>query len=249
MSPRVSVIVPALNEGEAIRRCLDRLTEAMGALDYEVLVVFDSPDDTTSPPATEYARRDPRVRPTLNRYGPGPANALRYGFDQASAPVVVVTMADGSDEVDKIPQLVDLVEEGAAIAAPSRYMAGGQQRGGPRLKRALSRAAGLSLYWLARVGTHDATNSFKAYRKSFVQTVGIESSRGFAVGIELVAKARKVGEHVVEVPTRWSDRQEGTSSFRVLRWLPEYLKWWFYALEARWCPFDRGRSSQREPLS
>ena len=78
------------------------------------------------------------------------------------------------------------------VAAASRYMRGGQQVGGPPLKSACSRSPGSRCTGLARVGTRDATNSFKAYRPSFVRAVGIDSDAGFEIGIELVAKARRL---------------------------------------------------------
>jgi len=64
------------------------------------------------------------------------------------------------------------------VAAASRYMAGGQQVGGPLAKGLMSAAAGRSLRLLARVGTRDATNSFKAYSTAFVRAVGIDSQDG-----------------------------------------------------------------------
>jgi dolichol-phosphate mannosyltransferase len=77
------------------------------------------------------------------------------------------------------------------VAAASRYMAGGQQVGGPVMKGMLSRATGRSLRLLAHVGTRDATNSFKAYSTDFVRQVGIR----FAFGPRLSAedlRAKKV---------------------------------------------------------
>ena len=65
MRPRVSVVVTAYNEGDGIVACLDRVLEAV-TLPCEVLVVYDSPDDTTAPFVEEYAARDDRVVPTLN---------------------------------------------------------------------------------------------------------------------------------------------------------------------------------------
>jgi len=50
----------------------------------------------------------------------------------------------------------------------------------------------VALHLVARVGTHDATNSFKAYSRDFIQQVGIESDAGFEMGIEMVAKARRL---------------------------------------------------------
>ena len=163
-------------------------------------MVCDSREDSTVPWVEKYAKQDDRVRLVLNNYGPGPARAIRAGFDAAVADVVVVTMADGCDDPQQIDQLTRLVERGVVVAAASRYSKGGQQVGGPLLKGLMSRRAGASLRILARVGTWDPTNSFKAYNRAFVNEVGIDSDKGFEVGLELVTKARRLRLPVAEVP-------------------------------------------------
>lgn len=223
------MVVPAYNEGEQIVSCLQRLLAAI-TLPCEVLVVYDRPTDTTALPAQRCAAADPRVRPTLNQIRPGPAAAILTGIRQARAPVVVVTMADGSDQPQQIDELARLVEEGAVVAAASRYMRGGRQLGGPMLKGMISRAAGISLHWLGRVGTHDATNSFKAYSRQFLEEAEVESDAGFEMGIEMVAKAKRRGRRVAEIPTTWSDRTTGQSNFKVGQWIPRYLHWYLVAL-------------------
>ncbi len=227
-APNVSVVIPVYDEGESIVPCLDRILQAV-QLPCEVLVVYDDPSDTTLPYIEKYARRDARVVPLHNGHGPGPARAIRWGIEQANAPVAVVTMADGSDDPEQIDRLTNLVERGVVIAAASRYMSGGQQIGGPPLKTVLSNLAGLSLYWFGRVGTRDATNSFKAYDPEFVRAVGIDSDTGFEIGIELVAKARRLRRPVAEIPTIWLERHTGTSRFQVVRWVPRYLEWYRFA--------------------
>ena len=142
-------------------------------------------------------------------------------------------MADGSDDPAQIDTLVGLVDRGVVVAAASRYMPGGQQVGGPWLKSRLSRLAGKSLYRFARIGTRDATNSFKAYSTEFVRKVGIESRDGFELGLELTAKARRRRLPVAEVPTIWLDRELGASNFQLARWIPRYLHWYRYAFGAR----------------
>lgn len=228
MKPRVSVVIPVFNEDEAVVSCLDRIFEAV-RLPCEVLVVYDTPNDTTVPYLEKYARTEPRLVPTLNEYGRGPARAIRYGIDHAGSDVVVVTMADGSDDPQQIDQLTRLVDRGVVIAAASRYTKGGQQVGGPWFKAFMSRLAGRSLRWFARVGTRDATNSFKAYSTDFVRSVGIHSDSGFEVGIELVAKARRLRLPVAELPTIWLDRTLGASNFRLAAWIPRYLRWYLFA--------------------
>jgi hypothetical protein len=120
-----------------------------------------------------------------------------------------------------------------AVAAASRYMAGGQQVGGPVLKATMSRMAGRSLRLLAHVGTRDATNSFKAYATDFVREAGIDSRDGFEIGIELTAKAKRLGLPVAEIPTIWLDRQAGVSNFKVAKWIPSYLRWYKFAFGPR----------------
>ncbi|MGH2662609.1 MAG: glycosyltransferase family 2 protein [Actinomycetota bacterium] len=232
MKPRVSVVIPAYNEDENIVASLDRVFEAV-TLPCEVLVVYDDPADTTLPYLEKYVREEPRLVPLLNEYGPGPARAIRFGVEHARSDVVVVTMADGSDDPHQIDQLARLVERGVVIAAASRYTRGGQQVGGPWFKSFLSRMAGLTMHWFARVGTRDATNSFKAYSTQFLQKVGIHSDSGFEVGIELVAKAKRLRQPIAEIPTIWLDRSLGSSNFQLAAWIPRYLRWYFFAFGGR----------------
>lgn len=227
-TPRVSIVIPAYNESDGIIPALDRIFEGV-LLPCEVLVVVDSLDDTTIPSVERYQRTEKRLRWLHNTYGRGPANAIRFGIDAARAKVAVVTMADGCDDPQQIDDLVRLVERGVAVAAASRYMPGGAQVGGPMFKGMLSAAAGRSLRVFARIGTRDATNSFKAYSTDFVRTVGIESRAGFEIGIELTAKARRARLPVAEIPTIWLDRQQGVSNFKLAKWIPKYLRWYFFA--------------------
>ena len=228
MTLRVSVVIPAYNESDAIVPVLDRVFDSVES-DCEILVVVDSEADTTLPVLYEYAKRQPKLLPTINTYGPGPANAIRFGIDAANSPVVVVTMADGSDDPRQIDSLARLVDRGVVVAAASRYSPGGQQVGGPVFKGMLSKTAGRSLSLFARVGTRDATNSFKAYSTEFVREVGIDSRSGFEIGLELTAKARRLRRPVAEVPTIWLDRTVGDSNFDLKAWIPRYLRWYRYA--------------------
>jgi len=222
------VVIPAKDEYRSITPVLLRIAESV-SLSFECLVVVDDENDPTVKAVTELGVEDPRFRIMVNDSLAGPAAAIKAGIRGSTAPVVVVTMADGSDDPRVIDDLVLLVERGVVIAVPSRYMAGGQHVGAPFLKSMLSRLACLSLYFLARVGTHDATNAFKAYDRRFLEKVGIESRHGFEMGLELVVKARLLRLPVAEVPTIWLERSFGKSEFRLRQWIPQYLRWYFRA--------------------
>lgn len=228
MRPRVSIVIPVYNEGASVLPIIRRIAEEV-TLEKEILVVYDTEDDTTRPVIEELTKEIKEVRGVLNTLGRGPAFAIRHGISAAKSEVVVVTMADGCDDASQIDLLTKLVERGVVVAAASRYARSGQQVGGPLLKGLLSRISGLTLYWFARVGTRDATNSYKAYSRNFVEAVGIQSDKGFEIGIELVAKARRYRQPVAEIPTIWLDRAFGVSNFKLWTWLPRYLYWYFYA--------------------
>lgn len=228
MSLAVSVVIPAYHEHEVITEVIDRILGAVTS-ECEVAVVVDEADDPTLDVLSDSYSGDDRVRPLVSTYGRGPANAIRYGIDHAAHEIVVVTMADGSDDPQQIDVLARLVDRGVVVAAASRYSAGGQHVGGPLVKSTLSRAAGVSLGLAGRAGTYDATNSFKAYSREFVREVGIDSRSGFEIGLELTAKARRLRRPVAEIPTIWLERTAGESRFRLQQWIPRYLRWYAFA--------------------
>ncbi|MEW6771944.1 MAG: glycosyltransferase [Bacillota bacterium] len=228
----LSVVCPVYNEAENIERLLNGLQEKV-SVPMEVLVVYDHDGDNTVPVVAKIAPRYPfAVRLVKNRFGAGALNAIKTGFAEARHEAVLVVMADLSDDLSVVDEMYRLVaEEGFDIVCGSRYMRGGRQIGGPPLKRFLSRMAGVSLYYLAGLPTHDVTNSFKMYRREFLQSVNVESSGGFEIGMELVVKAFVAGRKIAELPATWTDRTAGRSRFRMWRWIPNYLRWYLYAFK------------------
>lgn len=229
---KASIIVPARNESTYINVFLERLIENLKS-PAEILIVVDNINDSTFTSLKNFDNSKIRVVKLISSYGPGPANAIRYGIDSASTGIVVITMADGSDDPRDVDDLILLIERGCSIAVASRYMPGGQQVGGPKFKKTLSKNASRVLRVFAGVDTHDATNSFKAYSMKFLSDVKIESRNGFEVGLELVAKAHRNKLLIAEIPTIWIDRLVGESNFYVRKWLPYYLYWFFYAFGLR----------------
>ena len=232
MTPDLSIVIPVYNEPDNIGPTLRRIASEVRTL-HEILVVYDFDADTTVPVVRDLLAELPSVRLHRNEIGRGVLKAMRAGIAGSTAPLVLITMADGSDEMDRVDEMVRLGQAGAAVVAGSRYMKGGGQIGGPMLKRVLSRVAGLSLHWLAGVPIHDATNNFKLYRRDFLDSVTIESTGGFELAIELTAKATLSGRRLAEVPTTWRDRSTGESRFDLRAWLPKYLRWYLHIYRGR----------------
>jgi glycosyltransferase involved in cell wall biosynthesis len=234
----ISLVIPVYNEAANIQPLL-REIEAAVAEAHEVLLVYDFPEDDTLPAVAAMQPPCPSVRLIANTLGKGVLNALRAGFDASRGDVIVVMMADRSDEPRDVAAMAQLVRGGADVVAGSRYVAGGRQLGGPFLKRTLSRCAGISLHYLARLPIRDATNNFRAYSRRVVKEIPIEGQASFALALELTLKAHWRGWRVAEVPTTWHDRTAGRSRFRLFAWLPHYLRWYLRALHRAW--WQRGR--------
>lgn len=228
----ITIVIPVYNEGENISIAINKIEEEV-TYPHLINIVYDFEEDTTVPVVKSLqSTSSEKINLVKNNYGRGVLNAIKTGLETAQSEFVVVTMADLCDPPYVINDMLKKAEEeNADIVCASRYMKGGKQIGGPFVKSLMSRVAGLSLHYLAGLPTKDATNSFKLYRKSFLDKMKIESNGGFELGIELVAKAFVNGYKICEVPTTWTDRIAGESNFKLLEWLPSYLKWYFYAFK------------------
>jgi dolichol-phosphate mannosyltransferase len=251
MAGTVEIIIPVYNEGENIVRTLEEI-EGSVRHPHTITVVYDFEEDNTLPPLRRFMDDHARaaaaaatgkagvrqagaesIRTLRNNYGRGALNAIRTGLESASGEWCLVCMGDLSDDMTAVAAMLAKADEGCDVVCGSRYMRGGKQIGGPWFKSMLSRAAGMSLFLIAGVPTHDATNSFKLYRRSIFERICIESQGGFEIGMEILIKAHLLGCRIGEVPSTWRDRSGGESKFKLFKWLPHYLHWYFLAFKGR----------------
>jgi dolichol-phosphate mannosyltransferase len=227
--PRLDIIIPVYNEGANIVPTLQSISRAVKT-PLRVLICYDGEDDTTLP-----AIRDNRdalgalsIEFVRNR-GRGAHGAVVTGFAASAASFVLVLMADDDYNAGIIDAMVAKAAAGCDIVCASRFTRGGGMVGCPWLKAALVRAANVTLYHLARLPTRDATNGFRLFSRRVIDKIAVESDRGFCYSIELLAKCHRFGWPIGEVPAQWFERRHGASRFRVMKWLPAYLRWYCYA--------------------
>ncbi len=228
MDNGLGIIIPVYNEAENIGGTLMAIKERIKT-PHRVYIVYDFDEDNTLPVAKGFLEKGVDLKFVKN-IGRGVTNAIKTGLTVADEDYLLVTMADLSDDYSVVDNMCGLMSQGYDVVCGSRYMKGGKQVGGPLLKKTLSRIADVSLWYIAGLPTHDATNSFKLYRKSMLDSMEIESDGGFEIGMEIVVKAHSSGFKVTEVPCVWTDRTEGESRFKIIRWAPKYLSWYFYAM-------------------
>ncbi|MGE5205819.1 MAG: glycosyltransferase [Chlamydiota bacterium] len=229
----LTIVIPVYNEGANFPALWQELSSQVRS-EFVVLVVYDFLEDDTVPVVKQMlAAGETRLRLLQNDVGRGVVGAILTGFRTVEQGPVLVVMADLSDDLTRVDEMLALYRRGYKLVAGSRYMKGGSLEGGPWFKQLLSRAAGVSLHWLRRIPIHDATNAFKIYDSDMLRSFTIQSRGGFELNLEITVKAFLAGYPMTEVPARWRDRAAGQSRFRLWAWLPRYLKWYFYAFRTR----------------
>jgi dolichol-phosphate mannosyltransferase len=232
-NPPLTVVIPVYNEGANFKALWEEIASSIQT-PFSAVVVYDFDADNTVPVVKEViAAGESRLKLLRNAYGRGVTGAIKTGLESVDSGPILVTMADLSDEMTQVDPMYQLYLQGYDLICGSRYMRGGKLIGGPFFKQLLSRVSGLTLHYFRGVPTHDATNSFKLYDAQMVRELRVESVAGFELGLELTVKAFLNGYPIAEIPSVWRDRTEGTSRFRVLHWMPHYLKWYFYAFRPK----------------
>src|ERR1700722_7500569 len=117
LRPRVSVVIPTLNEARNLPHVLGVLPSDI----YEVIIVDGHSVDDTLAVAREL-RPDGRV---VMQTRTGKGNALACGCAAATGDIIVTIDADGSADPGEIPLFVKALREGADFAKGTRFAAGG----------------------------------------------------------------------------------------------------------------------------
>jgi len=229
MNSEIDIVIPVYNEGENILATLGALARDVKT-PARVLICYDHENDNTllavrSNPDVYRGIEVEFVRnPTRGAHG-----AVMAGFAASTAPIVVSYPADDDFNAGILDDMAGLIRGGYDIVCASRFMPGGSMQGCPWLKAALVRMAAFTLNRVAALPTKDPTSGFRMFSRRVVDEIEVESNEGFCYSIELLVKAHRLGWCIGEIPARWFERRHGTSRFRVLKWLPAYLRWYRYA--------------------
>jgi glycosyltransferase involved in cell wall biosynthesis len=226
MSVSLDIVIPVYNEGRNILRTLGAL-DANVKTAFRVLICYDFESDNTLTTIRGNSSFAAEIR-FIKNTGRGPHQAVTSGFEASRAPFILVYPADDDYNAGIVDAMVEKAIQGNDIVCASRFIPGGNMVGCPWLKSLLIKLAAVSLYRVARIPTRDPSNGFRLFSSRLLKRVQIESHQGFSYSLELLAKCHRLGWRVAEVPARWYERSGGKSRFRVLRWLPAYLRWYFY---------------------
>lgn len=235
---RVTIVLPAFNEGPSLGGVLDSLGELRDSLHGWVLtaVVVDdgSVDDTSRIAARGTYRISVNVLENGRNIGLG--GTFRRGLLMAlehaqDGDVVVVMDADGTHPVKLLPAMVEMVRKGHDVVIASRFAVGGCEIGVPAHRRLLSR--GMSRVFraaLALPGVTDYSSGYRAYSASMLMRARVRlgedlfTQRGFECMVDVLIKLHEQGAVCGEVPmTLRYDHKQSKSQMPIVRTLRDTL--------------------------
>jgi dolichol-phosphate mannosyltransferase len=224
--PDLSVVLPAKGEGQNLHELLPELRQVLDglAIDAEILVVVDRPDDVSAAAAGAVGAR--AVVQSTKGYG----GALAAGFSTARGAWILTMDADLSHRPTFVRDLWARRHEADVLIA-SRYVAGGEAHM-PIGRLLLSRTLNAVFSRGLALGVRDMSSGFRLYRGSVL--AGRESlPPNFDAVQTLLVRAHAEGFTVAEVPFRYQPRVHGRSNARVLRFGMDYLRTFWHLWKHR----------------
>ena len=248
--PRVSVIIPALNE----ERNLPHVAARMPAdVDEIVFVNGDSRDNTAT-----VARELWPTAVHINQTRKGKGNALACGFAAASGDIIVMIDADGSTDPAEIPRYVSALVSGADFAKGSRFVQGGGSADITRFRRAGNKGLNGLVNVLFATRFTDLCYGYNAFWRNCLDVMCLpdieaaEAQWGDGFEVETLINVRVAANclNIVEVHSYESDRIHGVSNlnavtdgFRVLRTI------WQEFVGSRTLKKSRSRATNVSPIA
>jgi hypothetical protein len=214
--PRLSVVVPAMNEAgniPALHRAIADVLEASG-VSFELILVDDGSTDSTWQAIEALSERDRRVVGLRHRRNFGKARGLATGFAVASGELVLTMDADLQDDPAEIPRFLAKLDEGFDLVSGWK-----QQRQDPVGKTLPSRLFNATVRAVSGVPLHDFNCGFKLYRADVVRSIQLYGELHRFTPVLAHADGFRVGE----LPVRHYPRRWGTSKYGWSRLIKGFL--------------------------
>lgn len=234
----LSVIIPAYNEGDRIKKTLGRVLEWLRAQDFswEVLVVSDGSRDNTADLARQYADDDPRVRLVDNKENNGKGFVVRQGMLEAKGDIRLFTDADNSTDISYFAKMRPYFEKGYDVVISSRDskdVPGAAQKVKQQfVKRFAGNVGNVIIQILLLPGIWDTQNGFKAFTREAAHRIFSHAKLNrWAFDVEILALARRFNYRIGIIPIVWiNDSKSHVKMSAYFQFFLEVLKvrWWFW---------------------
>lgn len=218
---KISVVVPTYNESENVGNLTNQIDYALRGIDYEVIFVDDSTDNTPDA-IKKVIEENPNVRMEHRETEKGLATAVLEGFKLSRGDYIAVMDADLQHPPAILRSMYAVMETGVDFCVPSRFIPGGSDGGlGPyrKLVSGVARYIGKIMLPSLRKIT-DPTSGLFMFRRSVIENADLRPI-GWKIMVEVLAMGNY--RSVVEIPYKFQARPAGESKLSSKVTL-EYLK-------------------------
>lgn len=202
-SQKVAVVLPCLDEREAVGLCVEQAWAALrgAGLQGEVIVVDNGSTDGSIEVAAAAGAG------VIDEPHRGYGRALRTGFEHTGADVIVMADADGTYDLSQVPRIARPVLDGDADLVLATRLDGSTRKSMPVLHRYVgtpvitfltSRACGRNV-------TSDSQTGYRAFRRDRMLGVGLQSD-GMELASEMLIKAARGGLRIRNVEGGYAAR-------------------------------------------
>ena len=213
-SPRISVVVPVMNEEGNVETLLNEIVTALrGLSSFEALFVDDLSSDGTLAKLQALKSEVPELRVIAHDVNCGQSAAIRSGILNARGELVITLDGDGQNNPADIPKLLAQYDR-AGRPANERMVAGQREkRMDTWSKRIASRVGNGVRGWLLKDSTRDTGCGLKLFeREAFLRLPYFDHMHRF-----LPALMMREGYDISHVDVSHRERQSGTSKYTNLQ--------------------------------
>lgn len=211
----LSIVIPLLNEESSLAELTERINSVLRDFSYEVIFVDDGSDDASWEVISSLHQSYQNVKGIRFRRNRGKSDALQAGFDAASGRYIVTMDADLQDDPREIPELINMLEEGADLVSGWKKV-----RHDPLSKTIPSRFFNAVTRLTTGIKLHDFNCGLKAYRSEVIDHIHLYGEMHRYV--PLLAKWRGFGNIKEKVVTH-HPRKHGKTKFGISRFLNGFL--------------------------
>ncbi len=223
----LAVVIPVYNEAATV----DKLVKLVASQKpvRELIIVDDCSKDDTWDVLTKLAAEDSRIRLFRHERNRGKGAALRTGFAQATAPIVLVQDADLEyDPTEYYLLLKPILADKADVVFGSRFLGHGAHRVLYFWHSMANRLLTMLSNMVTDLNLTDIETCYKVFRREVLQKLELKEDR-FGFEPEITAKVSRLKVRIYEVPISYYGRtyEEGKKitwrdGFSTLRCIIKY---------------------------
>ncbi len=210
--PSIIVIVPALDEGEAIGGVIERIKRALKGFEFEIVVVDGFSIDDTALIAKQLGATV--LTEKSHGYGAAYLTGFEYATSKNDNSIVVMIDADSTYNPEDIPALIDPILEGKADLTLANRFADMEPNAMSLRNKLGNKVISKIVSKLYGVGITDSQSGFRAISANCLRAMFLEA-KGMPLATEMLIEARKLEARIMEVPIKYHVRV-GDSKVRAL---------------------------------